>query len=68
MGFIDLLKSKFTRHKYVPMLSGGRPVMRQGGGDVYSYDVVQQALGCIAKEVSKFKAAAPKALPDIEEE
>lgn len=53
MGFIDLLKSKFTRHKYVPMLSGGRPVIRQAGGDVYSYDVVQQAIGCIAQEVSK---------------
>lgn len=53
MGFIELLKSKFTRHKYVPMLSGGRPVIRQAGGDVYSYDVVQQAIGCIAQEVSK---------------
>lgn len=53
MGLFDAIISKFTRHKYVPMLSGGRPVMRQGGGDVYSYDVVQQALGCIAKEVSK---------------
>lgn len=69
MGFIDLLKSKFTRHKYVPMLSGGRPVMRQGGGDVYSYDVVQQALGCIAKEVSKLSPrhiineGADRALP-----
>lgn len=53
MGFIDVLKSKFTKHKYATMLSGGRPVIRQSGGDVYSYDVVQQALACIAAEVSK---------------
>lgn len=53
MGFLDLIKSKFTKHKYAGVLSGGRPVFRQFGGDVYSYDVVQQALACIAKEVSK---------------
>ena len=53
MGFLDVIKSKFTKHKLAAMLSGGRPVIRQRGQDVYSYDVVQQALACIAKEVSK---------------
>ncbi len=53
MGLLDVLKSKFTNHKYASMLSGSRPVIRQYGGDVYSYDVVQQALACIAQEASK---------------
>lgn len=35
------------------MLSGRTPIFRQSGGDVYSYDVVQQAIGCIASEMSK---------------
>ena len=35
------------------MLSGRTPIFRQFGGDVYSYDVVQQAIECIAAEMSK---------------
>ena len=35
------------------MLSGRTPIFRQFGGDVYSYDVVQQAIECIASEMSK---------------
>ena len=35
------------------MLSGRQPIFRQFGGDVYSYDVVQQAIECIASEMSK---------------
>ena len=34
------------------MLSGRTPIFRQFGGDVYSYDVVQQAIECIASEMS----------------
>ena len=35
------------------MLSGRTPIFRQYGGDVYSYDVVQQVIECIASEMSK---------------
>lgn len=42
-----------TVYKYAPMLSGRTPIFRQSGGDVYSYDVVQQAIACIASEMSK---------------
>jgi HK97 family phage portal protein len=35
------------------MLSGRTPIFSQFGGDVYSYDVVQQAIECIASEMSK---------------
>lgn len=55
MGFLDLIKSKFTTHKYAPMLSGATPYIRTYGGSVNNYDVVQQALTCIAQEVSKLK-------------
>lgn len=37
------------------MLSGRQPVFRSFGGDVYSYDVVQQAIECIAAEMSKLR-------------
>lgn len=53
MGLLDILTSKFRNHKYAKMLSGSKPVIRQWGGDIYSYDVVQQALSCIAQEASK---------------
>lgn len=52
-GFFDFIKQKITKYKYAPMLSGRTPVFRQFGGDVYSYDVVQQAIECIAAEMSK---------------
>lgn len=55
MGFLDLIKSKIAPHKYAPMLSGAQPYIRTYGGDVNNYDVVQQALSCIAQEVSKLK-------------
>ena len=35
------------------MLSGRQPIFRQFDGDIYSYDVVQQAIECIASEMSK---------------
>ena len=53
MGLLNVLKSKFLNHKYAKMLSGSSPVIRQWGGDIYSYDVVQQALSCISQEASK---------------
>lgn len=53
IGFLDFIKSKLTSYKYAPMLSGRTPIFRQFGGDVYSYDVVQQAIECIAAEMSK---------------
>ena len=55
MGFIDLIKSKITQHKYASMLSGRTPIFRQYNGDIYSYDVVQQALSCISQEMSKLQ-------------
>lgn len=37
------------------MLSGRQPIFRSFGGNVYSYDVVQQAIECIAAEMSKLR-------------
>lgn len=55
MGLFDLIKNRMTQHKYASMLSGKTPIFRQYNGSVYSYDVVQQALSCIAQEMSKLQ-------------
>ena len=55
MGLFDLIKNRMTQHKYASMLSGRTPIFRQYNGDIHSYDVVQQALSCIAQEMSKLQ-------------
>jgi HK97 family phage portal protein len=53
-GFFDkLLKRKPKETKYAPTLDGWAPVYGQFGDNIYMSDVVQQAVGCIVKEMKK---------------
>ena len=54
VGFFDFLKKKGPKkQKYMDMLNGYTPIFTQFGDDIYSSDVVQQAIMCIAMEIKK---------------
>lgn len=54
MGLFDLFKKKkMTGLEYAPMLEGSIPIFSQFGKDIYASDVVQQAIGCIIREMKK---------------
>lgn len=57
MGWLlDKLKRKSIRPKgYADMLNGFTPIFTQFGDDIYASDVVQQAVGCIVREMKKLK-------------
>lgn len=57
MGWLlNKLKQKIVRPKgYADMLNGYMPVFSQFGSDIYASDVVQQAMGCIVREMKKLK-------------
>lgn len=48
-------KKKPKESKYAQMMTGNVPIFSQYGTDIYSYDVVQQAIRCIVSEVKKLQ-------------
>ena len=48
-------KKKPKNSNYAPMMTGNVPIFSQYGTDIYSYDVVQQAIRCIVSEVKKLQ-------------
>lgn len=60
MGLIDGLKNLFKEQKpstslYADLLNGSWPIFTQFGQNIYASDVVQQAINCIATEISKLQ-------------
>lgn len=60
MGFMDLIKSIFTKDnnqamKYANFLNGYVPIFSQFGRDIYASDVVQTCIDIIASECSKLQ-------------
>ncbi|XCH78856.1 MAG: phage portal protein [Candidatus Dehalobacter alkaniphilus] len=57
MGWFDTAKNLFNKPKsgnsQLAMINGSLPIYSQFGQNVYSSDVVQQAIACIAQEISK---------------
>lgn len=51
--FDKLFHRKPARTSYAPTLDGWTPVYSQFGDNIYASDVVQQAVGCIVKEMKK---------------
>lgn len=54
MGVLDIFKSK-KQVSHAKMLSGLVPIFSQFGQDVYTSDVVQQAVSCIVGEMKKLR-------------
>jgi HK97 family phage portal protein len=58
MGWFDSVKSMFNKSKdgsssQLAMINGNPPIYSQFGQSVFASDVVQQAIACIAQEISK---------------
>lgn len=57
MGWFDTVKNRFNKPKsgnsQLAMINGNMPIYSQFGQNVYASDVVQQAIACIAQEMSK---------------
>ena len=53
MGLFDFFKRAPREKKWAPTLDGMIPVYSQFGTNIYASDVVQQALGCIVREIKK---------------
>lgn len=57
MGWFDTVKSMFNKQRpsnsSLASINGNIPIYSQFGQNVYASDVVQQAIACIAQEVSK---------------
>jgi HK97 family phage portal protein len=57
MGFLDFLfkNRKPANTKIAPVMNGIWPMYTQYGADLYTSDVVQQAIACIAHEIKKLR-------------
>lgn len=57
MGWLlDKLRGRAIRPKgHADMLNGFTPIFSQFGSDIYASDVVQQAVGCIVREMKKLR-------------
>lgn len=55
MGLFDFFKRPPKNKKYAPTLDGFLPLFTQFGTNIYSSDVVQQALKCIVDEMKKLR-------------
>lgn len=57
MGLLDLFKKKQnkTEYKLAKALDGNAPLFSQFGNSIYTSDVVQQAINCIANEIKKLR-------------
>lgn len=54
MSWLDKLRRKSTnKTKFADMLNGFTPIFSQFGDDIYTSDVVQQAINCIVSEMKK---------------
>lgn len=54
MGWLDKLKYKISKKtEYAQMLNGYTPIFNQFGQDIYTSDVVRQAVSCIVREMKK---------------
>ena len=54
MSWLDKLRRKSTnKTKFADMLNGFTPIFTQFGDDIYTSDVVQQAINCIVSEMKK---------------
>lgn len=54
MGWLDKLRRKPPQNTaYADMLNGFTPIFSQFGDDIYTSDVVQQAINCIVTEMKK---------------
>ena len=52
-NFIEKYKNNRTIRQYAKMMNGYTPVFSQFGKNVYASDIVQNAIGCIANDMSK---------------
>ena len=57
MGWLGKIISKVKNTKYADVMTGQVPIFSQFGRDIYVSDVVQQAIECIANEMSKLFVA-----------
>lgn len=55
MGLFDFLKTTRKKYQYAKMLNGYAPIFSQFGTNIYSSDVVQQAINSIVSEMKKLK-------------
>lgn len=55
--FENFFRKKPNKSTYAPTLTGYTPIFNQYGQDIYSNDVVQQALKCIVDEIKKLVPA-----------
>lgn len=56
MGWLSKLLNRGPKETtYADMLSGYSPIFSQFGQDIYASDVVQQAIGCIVREMKKLR-------------
>lgn len=55
MSLLDFFKTTRKRYQYAKMLSGATPIFSQFGTNIYSSDVVQQAINSIVSEMKKLK-------------
>lgn len=55
MGWLGKIISKVKNTKYADVMTGQVPIFSQFGRDIYVSDVVQQAIECIANEMSKLE-------------
>ena len=57
MGWFDSIIQRFNKapsgNAQLAMVNGNVPIYSQFGQNVYASDVVQQAIACIAQEMSK---------------
>lgn len=68
-GLFDFLKPKEPKGKYTyaKMLNGQTPIFTQFGSNIYASDVVQQAISCITKEISKLSPTHIKSKDGIDD-
>lgn len=56
MGILNFLKKQREKHiasEYAKMMKGYVPVFSQFGDDIYASDIVQIAIGCLQRDMSK---------------
>ena len=53
MGIFDFFKRKSSNLAYARTMNGYSPIFSQFGDNIYSSDVVQQAISCIVCEMKK---------------
>ena len=72
MGFINFIKENIKKgnkkYQQSMMLNGYTPIFSQFGDDIYSSDVVQQAIHCVVTEMKKLSPKHIRENGDTREE